>query len=94
MAPHAEEAGPEPYPGLTPQQSEVLRFERRSWSRSGAKDAAIAGELGLSSTRYLQVLNELLDCPAALAAEPMLVSRLRRLREVRRSTATPGDERR
>lgn len=92
MSADAEGTGAE-HPGLTPQQSEVLRFERRSWRRAGAKDAAIAAELGLSSTRYLQVLNELLDSPAALAAEPMLVSRLRRLRESRHGTDVSGEER-
>ena len=37
----------------------------------------------MSSTRYYQVLNSLIDNPAALAADPMLVKRLRRLRAAR-----------
>jgi hypothetical protein len=37
----------------------------------------------MSATRYYQVLNALLDRPEALAADPMLVKRLRRLRTAR-----------
>jgi len=37
----------------------------------------------MSATRYYQVLNELIDTPGALAADPMLVKRLRRLRATR-----------
>ncbi|HVT22265.1 MAG TPA: DUF3263 domain-containing protein, partial [Mycobacteriales bacterium] len=37
----------------------------------------------MSATRYYQVLNALLDRPEALAADPMLVKRLRRMRAAR-----------
>ena len=37
----------------------------------------------LSPTRYYQVLNEVIDNPAALAEDPLLVRRLRRLRTSR-----------
>ena len=37
----------------------------------------------MSSTRYYQVLNALIDRPEALAVDPMLVKRLRRLRSAR-----------
>ena len=37
----------------------------------------------MSATRYYQVLNALVDRPEALAADPMLVKRLRRLRATR-----------
>ena len=40
--------------------------------------------LGVSGTRYHQLLNSLIDRPDALAYDPMLVGRLRRLREARR----------
>ncbi|HYT11052.1 MAG TPA: DUF3263 domain-containing protein, partial [Mycobacteriales bacterium] len=48
-----------------------------------AKEQAISDQLGLSATRYYQVLNALIDRPEALAADPMLVKRLRRLRASR-----------
>ena len=40
----------------------------------------------MSATRYYQVLNALVDKPEALAADPMLVKRLRRLRTSRQRT--------
>jgi Protein of unknown function (DUF3263) len=39
---------------------------------------------GMSAARYYQLLNRLIDQPEALEHDPMLVQRLRRLREVRR----------
>jgi len=61
----------------------VLEMERRTFRRRGAKEQAVRDELDLSSTRYHQVLNALLDDPEALAADPVLVGRLRRLRAER-----------
>ncbi|MEV8328034.1 DUF3263 domain-containing protein [Kitasatospora sp. NPDC059811] len=63
----------------------VLALEGRQWRTAGAKERAIREELGLSSTRYYQLLNALLDRPEALAHAPVLVNRLRRIREARRS---------
>jgi len=40
----------------------------------------------MSATRYYQVLNALVDKPEALAADPLLVKRLRRLRQSRQRT--------
>jgi hypothetical protein len=59
---------------------QVLAFERQWWRHAGAKEQAIRDTFGLSPTRYYQLLNRLLDEPAALAHDPLLVSRLRRLR--------------
>lgn len=71
---------------LTAQQRQVLDFEHR-WAnyvvRDGAKGAAIVEEFGLSTVAYYQVLNRLLDLEAALAYDPVLVHRLRRIRDDR-----------
>lgn len=61
----------------------ILAFERRWWRQAGAKESAIRAELDISATRYYQLLNRLLDNQEALAAEPTVVARLRRLRENR-----------
>jgi hypothetical protein len=61
----------------------VLAFERQWWKYAGAKEQAIRDLFDMSATRYYQVLNALLDRPEALAADPMLVKRLRRLRSAR-----------
>ena len=51
-----------------------------------SKDAAIRETFGMTSTRYYQVLNHLIDQPAALQHDPMTVKRLHRQR-ARRSQA-------
>ena len=62
----------------------MLAFERRRWLFAGAKEQAILDEFGWSTTAYYLRLNALLDRPEALVADPMLVKRLRRLRDSRR----------
>ncbi len=69
--------------GLTRREREILAFERQWWKYAGAKEQAIRELFDMSATRYYQVLNALIDTPAALAADPMLVKRLRRLRASR-----------
>ncbi|WP_262013301.1 DUF3263 domain-containing protein [Micromonospora sp. Mcm103] len=69
--------------GLTEREQRILAFEAQWWKHAGAKEQAIRDTFGLSATRYYQLLNVLLDHPAALAAEPMLIGRLRRLRSSR-----------
>jgi hypothetical protein len=73
----------EPADGLTRRDREILAFERQWWKYAGAKEQAIRELFDMSTTRYYQVLNALIDTPAALAADPMLVKRLRRLRASR-----------
>ncbi|HEY6737471.1 MAG TPA: DUF3263 domain-containing protein [Actinopolymorphaceae bacterium] len=62
----------------------ILRFEKHWWKFAGAKEQAIRDRFQMSSTRYYQVLNALIDRPEALAVDPLLVKRLRRLRASRR----------
>jgi hypothetical protein len=69
--------------GLTRRELEILDFERKWWKYAGAKEDAIRELFGMSATRYYQVLNAVVDKPEALAADPMLVKRLRRLRASR-----------
>lgn len=60
-----------------------MRFEKRRFRHRGAKDEAILRTFDLSPTRYAQIVNRLIDEPAALEAEPQLVRRLQRLRDER-----------
>jgi hypothetical protein len=69
--------------GLNRRDREILAFERQWWKYAGVKEQAIRELFDMSSTRYYQVLNSLIDSPEALAADPMLVKRLRRLRASR-----------
>jgi hypothetical protein len=66
----------------------ILDFEASWWRYAGAKEAAIKELFELSAARYYQLLNDLIDRDDALAASPMLVKRLRRLREARMNTRT------
>jgi hypothetical protein len=70
-------------PGLSDRDSKILEFERQWWKYAGAKEQAMREMFDMSATRYYQALNALIDTPEALAADPMLVKRLRRLRATR-----------
>jgi hypothetical protein len=78
------------YSELDRRECEILAFEAQWWKYAGAKEQAIHELFGMTSTRYYQVLNALLDKPAALAADPMLVKRLRRLRSTRQLSRQAG----
>ena len=73
-------------PGLTSRELAMLAFERQWWRVAGAKETAIRDRFGLSPTRYYQVLNALVDRSEALAADPLLVRRLWRVRAARQRT--------
>ena len=73
---------------LSERDQEILGFERQWWKYAGAKEQAIRELFDMSATRYYQVLNALIDDPAALAHDPMLVKRLRRMRASRQRART------
>jgi hypothetical protein len=68
---------------LDERERAMLDFERQWWRYAGSKDQAVRELFDLSATRYYQLLNALIDRPEALAYDPMLVKRLRRLRSGR-----------
>ncbi|MDP5185209.1 DUF3263 domain-containing protein [Blastococcus sp. BMG 814] len=72
--------------GLSRREHEMLGFERQWWRRAGAKETAIRDLFDTTPTRYYQALNALVDRPEALAADPLLVRRLRRVRTARQRT--------
>ena len=74
--------------GLTQQQAAILDFEKLWWSLPGSKEAEIRERFGISTTRYYQLINALIDTEAALAYDPLLVKRLRRLRTARQKERT------
>jgi hypothetical protein len=75
---------------LTDQERDVLDFERSWWTVDGVKEALIEERLGMTASRYYRQLNELLDRPDALEHDPLVVRRLRRLRERRRRARLEG----
>ena len=69
---------------LGDRERDVLHFERHWWRHAGAKEEAIRRQFGVGPTAYYQLLSRLIDDPAALAYDPMLVKRLQRQRASRR----------
>ena len=73
---------------LTDRDKAILTLEA-AWPRhSGMKEETIREKLGLSSARYYQLLGRLIDTEAALEFDPLLVRRLRRLRDSRAAQRT------
>jgi hypothetical protein len=74
---------------LSERDMRVLAFERGTWRSAGAKEQAIAENMGMSSTRYYQLLNALIDSPEALKFDPVLIKRLRAQRARRQRMRSP-----
>ena len=68
---------------LTQREIDILDFERSWWKHAGVKEQAIKERFEMSATRYYQLLGDLLENPSALAHDPILIKRLRRLRAYR-----------
>ena len=68
---------------LSQRDLDILDFERTWWKHAGVKEQAIKERFEMSATRYYQVLNDLLELPAAMEYDPILVKRLKRLRVYR-----------
>jgi hypothetical protein len=73
---------------LSSRDQQILSLERQWWKYAGAKEQAIRELFDLSATHYYQILNALIDTEDALAHDPMLVKRLRRLRTSRQRART------
>ena len=69
--------------GLSELELKMLEFERTWWRHAGAKESSIKELFNLTPPAYYQMLNNLIDRPAALMAQPLLVKRLLRLRDQR-----------
>ncbi|NDE71237.1 MAG: DUF3263 domain-containing protein [Actinobacteria bacterium] len=78
-----EELQPRVASSLSDLEMRILDFERQWWRYAGAKDAAIREHFDFSSTQYYELLNNLIDREDALHAAPLIVKRLRRIRELR-----------
>jgi Protein of unknown function (DUF3263) len=70
--------------GLDERSQALLDFEREAWKLQVSKERAIRERFGFSAARYHQLLNRVIDRPEAELYDPMLVRRLRRVREARR----------
>ena len=66
--------------GLAERDRAILDFEREWWRYAGAKEQAIREHFDMSPTTYYKAVNDLIDQDAAMAYDPMLVKRMRRMR--------------
>ena len=69
---------------LTDRDRKLLDLERTWWTEAEPKDAQIRERFELSTTRYHQLLAELLDDEEALSYAPLVVRRRLRQRDRRR----------
>lgn len=76
---------------LSDRDRAILDFERSWWTDATcSKEQAIRDRLGLSSARYYEVLSDLLDVPAAMGYDPLVIRRRRRNRDERRRARFEG----
>ena len=75
---------------LTERERAILEFERSWWAEPGPKELAIRERFDLSATRYYQLLGELVDSDDALEHDPLVIRRLRRMRDRRRRARFEG----
>jgi hypothetical protein len=75
---------------LSKRDRAILDFERVWWTETGPKELAIRSRFDLSPARYYQVLGELLESSEAVSYDPLVVRRLRRLRDRRRRARYEG----
>ena len=68
---------------LSERDRAILAFETRYTKHSAAKEESIREVFGLAAARYYQLLNAVIDSPAAVRHDPMLVGRLQRARDAR-----------
>jgi hypothetical protein len=75
---------------LSERDRAILDFERSWWAEGGVKETAIQERFELSASRYYELLGQLMDDPDAMAHDPLLVRRLRRLRDARQRARSNG----
>lgn len=69
---------------LTERDLAIIEFERTWWSEDSSKETIIRERFELSTTRYYELLGDLIDSDEAYEHDPLVIRRLRRLRDRRR----------
>jgi len=69
---------------LTERDRAIIEFEQRWWSEDASKESLIRERFELSTTRYYELLGDLLQSDEAYEYDPLVIRRLRRLRDRRR----------
>jgi hypothetical protein len=74
-------AGTAADPGEVPERDRVMLRFAATRMPPGLREQRIRERFGLSAVAFFVYLNRLIDTAAALAAEPVAVNRLRRMRD-------------
>lgn len=69
---------------MTDEERRMLDLAGQRWNYAGNLEQQVRDEFGISLTRFYQRVNQLVDTEEALAYDPVVVNRLRRLRTPRR----------
>jgi hypothetical protein len=75
---------------LSERERAILDFERSWWTEPGPKELAIRTRFKFSPTCYYRLLGLLIDSPDAASYDPLVVRRLRRIRDRRRRARYEG----
>jgi hypothetical protein len=75
---------------LSERHRAMLDFERTWWGHDEPRDVQIRARFQCSIDDYYAELHQVLELPAALAHDPLVVRRLRRLRDRRRRARAEG----
>lgn len=77
-------------PELTVRDHMVLRLAGARYRYPGARESDMHELVGMSPALFWRHVGHLIDRPEALAADPVLVHRLRRLRDQRQRQRSTG----
>lgn len=80
---NAETVNSKEVKGLSEFEAKALEFERGWWQYGATRDLAIRHAMGMNSVRYHLLLTRMLDQEHVWRADPVLVDRLRKLRDER-----------
>lgn len=72
---------------LSERELDMLVFEREWWRYAASRGDAIREHFGTDPARHDRDLDALIDDRRAMAVDPMLVKRLKRMRAARRRAA-------
>lgn len=75
---------------LTERERAIIEFERTWWAEEGSKETIIRERFDLSTTRYYEIVSDLLESEEAYEFDPLVIRRLQRLRARRRRARFEG----
>ena len=79
---------------LTERDLAIIELERTWWSLGGSKESLIRERFDLSTSRYYDLLADIVDSDEALTYDPLVIRRLRKLRARRRRARFEGQAQR